>query len=88
MGVGSLAGLAGTVGTGRRVVEVLATAGVDAHVDPTGLLVHARLSVAEAESLFSTPWGAYTGPGLADIPYLAADDEPTLPRGSTASSPS
>ena len=82
VGVGDLAGLAGTVGTGPRVVEVLTAAGVDARVDPTGLFVHARLSVAEAESLFSTPWGAYTGPGLAaDIPYLAADDEPTLPAG-------
>ena len=78
--VDEIAVLAGTVDTAARVVDKLADAGIDAWVDPTGLFVHATPTVDQAEALFTTSWGTYTGPGLAaDIPYLAADDDPTLP---------
>lgn len=75
-----LRAVAGTGAPGAVALDVLAAAGIDAWVDPTGLFVHATPTVAEAESLFGTTWGTYRGPGMvADIEYLAADTAPALP---------
>jgi subtilase family serine protease len=62
------------------VVEALEAEGIPASTDPTGLFVHARPTVAQASTVFSTTFGRYDGTVLfADQPFYGADTTPTLP---------
>lgn len=59
------------------VLGALAGRGITGTVDVTGSRIDAPMTIAQARSLFSTPWGVYQPEGGDGIPL--PDDAPSLP---------